>query len=125
MSAPIDRSLSLALGGRSLWLALGGRWLRRAPAALAGLTVDAIVDSLGLGRRAVAWIAHAVNARTVAVATLVLVVVGGAALWRYRRAVVAAPSALMRHSTSCASCHCRTDTGHCVLPSSRGGPAAA
>jgi hypothetical protein len=113
MSAPTDR-----------WLALGGRWLRRAPATLAGLTLDAVVDSLGLGRRALAWIAQAVNARTIAVATLVVVIIGGAALWRYRRAAIAAPETLTRHSTSCASCRCRTDTDRCVPPSSRGGPAA-
>lgn len=114
MSAPTDR-----------WLALGGRWLRRAAATVGGLALDAVVDSLGLGRRAIAGIAHAVNARTVAAATLVVVVaVGGAALWRYRRAAVAAPETVTLHSTSCASCRCRTDTDHCDPPSARGGPAA-
>jgi hypothetical protein len=112
MSAPTDH-----------WLALGGRWLRRAAATLAGLTLDAVVDSLGVGRRVITWIAHAVNARTVVVAALVVVVLS-AALWRHRRAVIAAPETLTRHSTSCASCRCRTDTDHCVPPSSRGGPAA-
>jgi hypothetical protein len=79
-------------GAARRWPAIATRLLRRAPAALAGLLFDAAVDSLELGKRAMAWLAHVANARTVAIAAVIAVVAGGAALYRYRRGAVPAAS---------------------------------
>ena len=57
------------------WRALAGRWLQRGGAAVAGALFDAVVDSLGLGKRCVAWLTHAHGARAVAVAALAVAVV--------------------------------------------------
>ncbi len=58
------------------------RFLRRGLVALSGLALDAAVDSLELGKRAMAWLGHA-RAHTVAMAALVVVVAGGTA-WLLR-----------------------------------------
>ena len=50
------------------------RWLRRGAAALAGLALDAAVDSLELGKRCATWVSHSFGARGLAVAALVVLV---------------------------------------------------
>jgi hypothetical protein len=68
------------------------RWLRRGATAFAGAAFDALLDSLELGKRTLAWLSHSASARTVvAVVALALVVAGGAA-WAagQRRAAQAA-----------------------------------
>ena len=57
------------------WRAPAGRWLRRGGAAVAGALFDAVVDSLELGKRCVAWLTHSHGARVVAVAALAVAVV--------------------------------------------------
>ena len=51
------------------------RWSRRAAAAIG----SAALDSLELGKRCFAWLAHAHAARNAAVVALVLALAGGAA----------------------------------------------
>ena len=67
------------------WRAAIARWLSRGAAAVAGAAFDAAVDSLELGKRAAAWVAHAPAARLAVVAALALAVAGGAA-WAARYA---------------------------------------
>jgi hypothetical protein len=50
------------------------RWLRRGAAALAGLALDAAVDSLELGKRCATWVSHTFGARGLAVAALFVLV---------------------------------------------------
>ncbi|MCA1664278.1 MAG: hypothetical protein LC659_08430 [Myxococcales bacterium] len=50
------------------------RWLRRGAAALAGLALDAAVDSLELGKRCATWVSHTFGARGLAVAALLVLV---------------------------------------------------
>ncbi len=59
------------------------RWLRRGARAVVGLAVDALVESLALGRRALGWLSHAATTRTLVVVALGLALVGGA-LWAAR-----------------------------------------
>ncbi len=56
------------------WRLVAARWLQRGAAAVAGATFDAVVDSLELGKRCVAFITHS-HARVVVAAALVLAVV--------------------------------------------------
>jgi len=67
------------------WRAHAARWAHRAGAATAGALFDAVVDSLGLGKRCLAWLAHSSGARAVAVAAVALAIAGGAA-WAAGRA---------------------------------------
>jgi hypothetical protein len=50
------------------------RWLRRGAAALAGLALDAAVDSLELGKRCATWVSHTFGARGLAVAALLVLI---------------------------------------------------
>jgi hypothetical protein len=67
------------------WRAHLGRWAHRAAAATAGALFDAAVDSLGLGKRCIAWLTHSSGARAIAVAAVALAIAGGAA-WAAGRA---------------------------------------
>jgi hypothetical protein len=79
------------------WRAQAARWAHRAAAASAGALFDAAVDSLGLGKRCVAWLAHSSGARAVAVVAVALAIAGGAA-WAAGRA-----RRVARETTSAAS----------------------
>ena len=61
------------------------RWLRRGAAALAGLALDAAVDSLELGKRCAAWVSHSFGARGLAVAALIVLIASLVARGQERR----------------------------------------
>jgi hypothetical protein len=71
----------------SSWRATAERWLRGGAAAVGSAMLDAALDSLELGKRALAWVTHLSAARVTAV-VLVIALASGA-LWvtgRTRRA---------------------------------------
>lgn len=86
------------------WRAHAARWAHRAAAAAAGALFDAAVDSLGLGKRCLAWLAHSSSTRAVAVAAVALALAGGFA-WaagragRVARDGVSAPSRISHLET--------------------------
>ena len=67
------------------WRAEVARWVARGATAVAAAALDAVVESLELGKRALAWVGHAPAARLALAAALALAVAGGAA-WAARRA---------------------------------------
>jgi len=75
------------------------RWSRRAAAAIGSAALDAALDSLELGKRCFAWLAHAHAARNAAVVALVLALAGGAA-WA---------AAFPIWKRSCTQLHAETD----------------